>query len=150
MTFEQTLPSWTLCFFIFSRRSECRTFSTSFWTRRSAVHLQRLRPATGEQSVSLSPHPHHRNPHPHPALLARSLCFFSRSAAADQYQAHSKKEKKKKKRRSELSGGVSCVSVKVTEQTAKVCQRLSIPLAALPPSAVPTGRRPRFIRAPRK
>lgn len=29
--------------------------------------------------------------------------------------------------------------MKVTEQTAKVCQRLSIPLAALPPSAAPTG-----------
>lgn len=65
MTFEQTVPSWTF-HFLFLAGEPSAGPSARLWSRRSAVHLQRLRPATGEQSGSLNPHLHHRNPPPLP------------------------------------------------------------------------------------
>lgn len=76
-------------------------------------------------------------PSPNPSLLARNRISGFLAALQQPIDTRPHSKKRKKKQRSELSGGVSCVSVKVTEQTAKVCQRLSIPLAALLPSVAP-------------
>lgn len=129
--------------FIFSWRTECKSFSRSWPLRRPPPAS-----ATGEQNTSLNPHLHCQSPHPSWHGTA-SLFFLAALQQPINNRPHSKKrgggQEGRGGKRSELSGGVSCVSVKVTEQTAKVCQRLSIPLAALP-----ADRRPRFIRAPRK
>lgn len=123
--FTSSLPNFSLFFF------------PLLLFRPLAVHLQFLRHATGELRATAA------------TSLAQncipgvffSLSFFSllcRSGSIRPVQ----------NQWPELSGGISCVSVKVTAQIAKVCQRLSI-LLTVPALSRRDGRR-NFIRERRK
>lgn len=75
-----------------------------------------------------------------------SLCFFSLSFFS--LLCRSGSIRPVQNQWPELSGGISCVSVKVTAQIAKVCQRLSI-LLTIPALSRRDGRQ-NFIRERRK
>lgn len=99
MTFEQTVPSWTFHFLFLAGELSAGP-SAHLWARRSAVHLQRLRPATGEQSGSLNPHLHHRKPPPtpHPTLLARNRISVFLAALQQPIDTRPIQKKKREKK----------------------------------------------------